>query len=74
MKQPQQVNKNVIKTESLYASKCLVLNPAKQIGEIENKERNIRRKITRLNYDNGEYGKLKVINKSKTKQKELCPW
>ncbi|KAL1451182.1 hypothetical protein WDU94_003467 [Cyamophila willieti] len=43
----------VIKPESLYASECLTLNTAKQLEEIEKKERKIIRRILGPRQENG---------------------
>uniref|UniRef100_A0A8D8RIQ9 Craniofacial development protein 2 n=2 Tax=Cacopsylla melanoneura TaxID=428564 RepID=A0A8D8RIQ9_9HEMI len=43
----------VIKPESLYASECLTLNTAKQLEEIEKKERKIVRRILGPKQENG---------------------
>lgn len=45
----------VIKPECLYASECLSMNTAKQLGEIEKKERKIVRKILGPKYENGKW-------------------
>ncbi|XP_025830255.1 uncharacterized protein LOC112905593 [Agrilus planipennis] len=48
----------VIKPEGLYASECLAMNTAKQLDELEKKERKVIRKILGPNYEDGKW-KLK---------------
>lgn len=45
----------VIKPEGLYASECLTLNTARQMEEIEKKERKIIRKILGPKYEDGKW-------------------
>lgn len=55
-------------TESLYASECRILNTAKELDEIEKKERKILRKIIELSM-RMRYGKIEVMKKFIKKQR-----